>query len=291
MEKVAGVRGIVASDCQTTLQDGVSQPIVLSSLVAMSVAKPDSTCWLVDVCRRATSAIAFLFTLAPLAVLAQATPPPPLREATAELAYVGTSGNSSTQSIGLNGEYIYRPDEWVATTKAVYVRNQSEGELKAESFDLTFKASRIMNPRLSAFGRYEFQHDRFAGIEARNAVEAGLAFVMVDAAPHSLTLDASLGYAHESRVSSPDLSDPIAAAGGLYRLKLSDAVDVSDDARFSVALSNGNDWRFANVAAINSKLNKVLALKVSNTLRYVHAPAPTFQTTDRITAVALVAKF
>lgn len=237
--------------------------------------------------------IFFGVTLLPVAAAAQAPPPPPppLREATAEFAYVGTSGNSSTESIGLGGEYIYRPDLWTISTKAAYVRNKSEEELKAESFDLIFKASRALNPRLSAFGRYGFLHDRFAGIEARNVIEGGLSYALVNAAPHSLVVDGSLGYAHESRTVPPDLSDPTAAAGSLYRLKISEAVDFSNDSRFGVALSNGDDWRFANIASLTSKLNRILSLKVSNTVRYVHAPPPTFQTTDTITAIALVAKF
>lgn len=233
--------------------------------------------------------------LVPAVTLAQAPagppPPPPVREATAEFAYVGTSGNASTTSIGLGGEYIYRPDPWTISSKANYVRNESEGDLKAESIEFAVKAARTLKPRLSAFGRYGFLHDNFAGIEARNVVEGGLSYVLVNTAPHLLTVDGSLGYAHESRVVPPDLSDPTLATGGLYKLKLSDAVDLSDDARFSVALSNGDDWRVANIAAVSSKLNNFLQLKFSNTVRYVHAPAPTFKTTDTITAVALVAKF
>ena len=244
---------------------------------------------------RVLSSIAVLIALMPMPALAQAPaaapPPPPVREGTAEFAYVGTSGNSSTTSIGLGGEYIYRPDQWTISSKAAYVRNESEDELKAESLEFVLKAARAIKPRLSAFGRYGFLHDRFAGIEARNIVEAGLSYVLVNAAPHSLTVDGSFGYAHESRVIPPDLSNPTAAAGGVYKLKLSDAVDLSDDVRFTVALSNSTDWRLGNVAAMNSKLNRVLSLKFSNTVRYVHAPAPTFQTTDTITAVALVAKF
>ena len=191
----------------------------------------------------------------------------------------------------MGGEYIYRPDQWTFRTKAAYVQNESQGELSAESFDALFKAERTLGPRLSAFGRYGFLHDRFAGIEARNIIEGGLSYLVVNAAPQTLTMDASFGYAHESRVDPPDLSDPLLAIGAVYRLKLSEAVDFSDDARFSVAVSNGDDWRFANIAALNSKLNSFLSLKVSNTVRYVHAPSPNFQTTDTITAIALVAKF
>jgi putative salt-induced outer membrane protein YdiY len=235
--------------------------------------------------------MAFVVTLVPVAARAQAPAPPPLHEGTAELSYVGTSGNSATESIGLGGEYIYRPDPWTFDAKTNYVRNKSEEELKAESFDFVFKASRALNPRLSAFGRYGFLHDQFAGIEARNIIEAGLSYALVTTAPHSLVVDGSFGYAHESRTVPPDLSDPTAAVGALYKLKLSEAVDFSDDARVGVALSNSDDWRFANIASLTSKLNRILSLKVSNTVRYVHAPPLTFQTTDTITAVALVAKF
>jgi putative salt-induced outer membrane protein YdiY len=246
--------------------------------------------------RRILSSMAFVISLSPVASQAQAPaatpPPPPRREATAEFAYVGTNGNSSTTSIGLGGQYIYRPEEWTLTTKAAYVKNESQGVLSAESVDALFKAERALGPRLSTFARYGFLHDLFAGIEARNIIEGGLNYLLVNAAPQTLNVDASFGYAHESRIDPPDLSDPLFATGAVYRLKLSEVVDLNDDARFSVALSDGgDDWRFANIASVNSKLNSFLSLKFSNTIRYVHAPAPTFKTTDTITAVALVAKF
>src|SRR5262245_32895545 len=121
--------------------------------------------------RRLLSCISIaVFSMLPSVARAQAPatppPPPPPQEGTAEFAYVGTSGNSATTSIGLGGQYIVRPDQWTLTTKAAYVRNESDEELKAESFDLIFKAARPLTPRLSAFGRYGYLHDRFAGIES-----------------------------------------------------------------------------------------------------------------------------
>jgi putative salt-induced outer membrane protein len=221
----------------------------------------------------------------------QPPPPPPPREGTAEFAFVGTSGNSSTQSIGLGGDVTFRPAPWTFNAKAAYVRNESEDVLKAESVDFAFKAARAINPRLSAFGRYGFLHDRFAGIDARNTIEGGLSYIAVNTPPHLLTVDASLGYAHESRLQGDNLSNPLFATGALYKLKLSDAVVVSDDLRLVFSLSNGDDWRTSNIAAVTSKLTTILSLKVSNTVRYVNAPVPGFQTTDTITAIALVAKF
>ena len=243
-------------------------------------------------------AIGFLF-FAPRGAYGQpaaqppATPPgpPPLREGTINFAFVGTSGNSSTQSIGLGGDFAYRPAPWTFTTKVAYVRNESESLLKAESFDGSFKLERAVTARLSVFGRYAFLHDEFAGIDQRHGIEGGLSYLLINVAPHTLTVDGSLGYAHESRVVGPDLSNPTAAAGTLYKLKLSDTVEVSEDARFVASLSQGDDWRVANIAAVTSKLASILSLKVSNTIRYVHTPVPGFEPTDTITAIALVAKF
>ena len=37
-------------------------------------------------------------------------PPPPLHEGSADISFVGTSGNSSSDSLGLGGQFIHRPD-------------------------------------------------------------------------------------------------------------------------------------------------------------------------------------
>ena len=94
----------------------------------------------------------------PLPALAQAPaaaappPPPPKQEGTAEFAFVGTTGNASTQTIGLNGQFIVRPEQWVITNRAAFIRNESESELTAQSFGYLFRAARSLSPRLSAFG-------------------------------------------------------------------------------------------------------------------------------------------
>src|SRR5947207_1327325 len=152
------------------------------------------------------------FAGAQTAAASTASPPPP-HEGSAEFAFVGTTGNSSTESIGLGGELIDRPGPWELSAKVAYVRNESESELKAESISLTTKAARALTMRLATFGRYVYLHDRFAGIEGRNGVEGGLAYVLVDAAPHKLTVDGGVGYAHGGRVSAAAL--PSATLPGL----------------------------------------------------------------------------
>jgi putative salt-induced outer membrane protein len=218
-------------------------------------------------------------------------PPPPEREGTAEFAFVGTTGNSSTQAIGIGGELIFRPSPWESRTKVAYVRNESEDELKAQSFVLTTRVQRALKPRLSAYGQYGYQRDRFAGIVNRNVIDGGLSYVALEEGPHKLIVDGGFGYAHEQRVVGNNLSTATFTTGGLYTLKISSTADLSEEGRFVFSLSDGADWRYGNAFALTAKLTTLFSLKASNTLRYVHQPVQGFKTTDDITSVALVAKF
>jgi putative salt-induced outer membrane protein len=223
---------------------------------------------------------------------AQAPPlPPPEREGSAEFAFVGTTGNSSTQTIGLGGELIYRPSPWETKLKVSYVRNEAQDQLKAQAFLLAFRAQRPIKARLAGYGQYGYQRDRFAGNLDRNTIEGGVAYSWIEQAPHKLIVDGALGYANEQRLLGDSLSTATLGAGGIYTLKISETSDLSEDGHFVFALSEGRDWRYANALALTAKVTTIFALKVSNTIRYVNLPVTGFKSTDAITAIALVAKF
>jgi putative salt-induced outer membrane protein YdiY len=77
----------------------------------------------------------------------------------------------------------------VFTTKAAFVRNESEDELKAEAFRGSFRAPRTITDRLSAFGEYGYLRDTFSGIEHRNAIDGGLQYALVKREPHLLNIE------------------------------------------------------------------------------------------------------
>lgn len=220
-----------------------------------------------------------------------APPPPPRQEGSAELAFVATSGNSDTQNFGIGGDLTTRPDPWMFRFRVGYIRNESAGLETAESFMTLFRASRKVSDRLALYGQYDYLRDLFAGIEHRNALEGGLSFLAVDNAVQRLRLDAGLGYSNEQRVVGEDISTAIGSLGAGYRLKISDSAELTDEGRFVFSLSNGEDWRFDNVAALSARLTTIFSLKASYTIRYNNAPAPTYDKTDTIAALALVAKF
>jgi putative salt-induced outer membrane protein len=218
-------------------------------------------------------------------------PPPPKTEGSAEFAFVGTTGNTSTQTIGLGGVFIYRPSPWETKLNVSYVRSKAENVLSAQAFALTFRAQRPIGPRLSGYGQYGYQQNKFAGILDRHVVEAGLAYSLIEKAPHKLVVDAGLGYANEKRLQGTKLSTAILGAGGVYTWKISGTSELSEDGHFVFSLSNRSDWRYANALALTAKVTTAISLKLSHGIRYVNQPALGFKKTDALTSIALVAKF
>jgi len=240
-------------------------------------------------------ALAVALALLPAAAAAQdppkEPPPPPLFEGTVDFSFVSTTGNSSTQSIGVSGDTTYRPDGWEIRNKAAFVRAKTDEELSAQSLVYLFRAARKITPRLSGYGQFDYTRDRFAGIEHRNAVLGGLEYLLYNTAPHDLKILGGAGYVNEQRLSGDDVSTGALDAGWAYKLKVSETAEFTDDFRWGLSFYESSDWRIGHVAALTTRVHSILSLKVSHTTRFVNFPPPGFEKTDTITAVALVAKF
>jgi putative salt-induced outer membrane protein YdiY len=221
----------------------------------------------------------------------QPPPPPPRREGTAEFAFVGTTGNSDSQTLGVAGEFIVRPDLWVVKNRASFVRNKSEDVLTVEQFGYLFRVERILNPRTSAFGEYTYFRDEFAGFDHRNQLLGGISYKVIDLPEHLFFVDGGLGYLNEKRLTGDDISTATYALGAGYRWKLSETSEFSDEVRFTGGFDDAANWRVAQTASLTARINTLLSLKLSNLIRFTNLPAPGFEGTDTTTSVALVAKF
>jgi putative salt-induced outer membrane protein len=230
---------------------------------------------------------------APWLVAQAPAPPPPLpfREGTVEASFVGTTGNSTTQSIGYGSELILRPAPWATRFKANYVRNKVGGVKSAEAFTGLARGERKFVERASFFAQYAFLADKFAGTNSRHTADAGISGQLIQREFHVLSADVSGGYSTDKRVAGSGVSTAIASVGSLYKWKVSPSADFAEEIRVVVAVPGGGDWRSSNTASIAAKISTLLSLKVANTVRYVNLPVAGFNTTDVITSIAIVAKF
>jgi putative salt-induced outer membrane protein YdiY len=215
--------------------------------------------------------------------------PPPRLEASAQVTFVGTSGNASSQSLGVGGDLIWRPDPWTYSAKAIFAQNESDEELTARSLAATFRAARALNDRWLGYGQYDFLRDVFAGVEQRHVIEGGLSYLALREAPHRLRFDMGLGYLYE-RLPDEHFDSATLSLGAAYRYLISAASEFIYEPRFLLPFVDTDEWKFNQDTAVTVALNTILSLKVAHTLRYSAEPPPGFETTDTIMAVSLVAK-
>lgn len=218
-------------------------------------------------------------------------PPPPTHEQTFEAAYVGVTGNASSNTFGLGADLVSRPDSWLVRNKVSFVRNESNDVLVANALDFTSRAQHTLTPRVSAFGEYGFFRDRFAGVGSRHSATGGVVVKVVDSARQVLNLDAGIGYVNESRLTGEDISSASYLAGTGYKLAITETAELVDDLRLSGIFAESGNWRLDHTIALTTRIAAGLSLKVSHAVRYANSPPPGFRKTDAIMSVALVARF
>ncbi len=192
----------------------------------------------------------------PPAAPAPPRPPPPKVEGSGEFAFVNTTGNAQSTSIGLRGEVIYRPAPWLLKTRAGFVRLESDEALEAQSFVFLFRTERELTPRMSLYGQYDYLRDLFAGIEHKNVVSGGVSYKLVDAPRQKLVVDGGLGVSSEQRLVGEDVTAAVLLGGVGYLFKVSETAEVTEDIRYEQSLDDGGQWRLDNTLALVAKIKR-----------------------------------
>jgi putative salt-induced outer membrane protein len=244
---------------------------------------------------RAVAWITVCAALIPATLVAQQpTPPeevPPRLEGDAQATLLATTGNSSSQALGVGGRVVWRPLPWRLEGKAAFAQTETDEVLSARSTVAMFRADRLLSPRMSVYGQYDFLRDLFAGIEQRNSITGGIAYRVLATAPHLLTVDGGIGFEHESRLAEESEDRGIATGGLEYRWAISETSELVEELRYIQAFEAIDDFKLNQSIGLTAALTSVLSLKFANIVRYVNEPVPGFESTDTITSVALVLKF
>jgi putative salt-induced outer membrane protein YdiY len=218
--------------------------------------------------------------------------PPPGWSGQASLSFVDAAGNSSARTLGLEGQVIYHPALWTATEHALFARSTTDDVLSAESLTNDFTAERQLTERLSAYGRFDYLRNQFAGIDHRIATDGGLGYALLPAGgSQALSVTAGLGYSREADLAGFTQSFGTDNAGVSYAWTLSKTSKITDDAKYTGSLAEAGNWRLQNTAAVTAALNARFALKLSHRLDFVNEPVPGFGQTDQLTSASLVVSF
>jgi putative salt-induced outer membrane protein YdiY len=212
--------------------------------------------------------------------------PPPKVEASADLSFVKTGGNSTTESLGLSGSMTYRPGPLVIELRGQGIRSRSDDVLNAESVSFTTRGSRQIHPKIAVFGQHDYLHDPFTGLGDEHFLTAGVAVTFFDDDEQTLKVDVSAGRNNQAGPRSKP------GAGGIlgvsYRWAFGVSSDLTQDTRWLVSFSQADARRLESNTALTVGMTSVLSLRLSFALRRQQTPRPQFRQTDTTTSTAIV---
>jgi putative salt-induced outer membrane protein len=207
------------------------------------------------------------------------------------LAYVATSGNSDSSSLGLGLKMERVPDPWGLSFEAKFDRAESDDELTAERYFAGIKGLRTLNERWSLFAGLSAEKDEFAGYELLALLEFGATYKALMGPKHLLDFDIGVTYTDESRVEpEPDVDYLGALLGLSYEWKISDNASFTERLIYYPNFDESNDWRLSSDTGVQAALSERLALKLSYEVRYRNRPIGDNDDTDTATKVSVVLK-
>ncbi len=244
--------------------------------------------------KRTVIVAGLILTLGALPLLAQETEEEeePLWEGSLGLAWVATSGNTDTSTLGLDFALDRRPEPWGLEFAARGNRAEDGGAKTAENYLVSGRAVRKLSERWEAFGGLAWARDPFAGFDSQTVASAGATYTAVESKRQLLKLDAGLAYTWEDRV--PPAED-VNFAGGLLGLswewKLGASSKLTERLVFLPNFDDTDDWRLTSLTAVESSINEWLALRFGFDLRFRNQPIDDADSTDTTSTASVVFNF
>jgi putative salt-induced outer membrane protein len=217
-----------------------------------------------------------------------------------ELAYVFTSGNSESSTLGFKNDFQRVWDRNTLTVKAgalkvestkfsrsgvvdpggVAIVTEELTEKTAENYFLNARYERKISERFFWYVGAGWDRDRFAGIEDRYIGEAGAGnqWVATDAMKwktyYAATYTDQTDVARDP-VTGEQFSDSFAGArlGSDFFWKFTPSAEYQNVTDFYYNFDDSDDWRGDMLNSLSVALNRVLALKASLLWKYRNQPA------------------
>lgn len=223
---------------------------------------------------------------------AQAPPPPPKPWSYAlAFSYLGTTGNTDTQTFGTEFTFKRLPEPWGIEGGVSYLRGEQNGDLTAERTKVAVKGMRAFGVHWEYFVGASWEQDKFSGFDSRITLATGATYKALTGPKNELAFDLGLSWTDEEYV----YEDSDSFVGGFLALRY--AHNWTPKSKFLQRLlyipnfEEGSAWRGESETAVLAALTDRLALKGSFLLRYDNEPPPGFEETDTTTALSIVFSF
>ncbi len=208
------------------------------------------------------------------------------------LSYLATSGNSDTQTFGLDFKAERRPEPWGLEVIGAFNRGEENRILTAERYYLSGRGKRALGERWEYFAGLSGEQDEFAGFTLRALIETGLVYKVRLGPTHKLSVDGGLAWTDENRVEpEPDVDFLGGVAGVAYEWTISETASLTQRLVYYPNFDDTSDWRLTSDTAVQAAISSRFAVKFGYELRYRNQPIGDSDDTDTTTKASLVWSF
>lgn len=208
-------------------------------------------------------------------------------EATAELGYIKTTGNSETETLNakFKGETGY--NKWTHQLELEALKSVSNDVRSAEKYRIEVQSDYDLGERMYAFGNANWENDNFSGLNYQASVASGLGYKVIKNDEMKLNLELAPGYRITEDESNNTEEDAIVRAAETFSWNLSETSTFDQYLKVEAGDSN-TETRFG--LALTSKVAGDLSMKISHDITHNSDVPAGSDKTDRETAITLVYK-
>jgi len=202
------------------------------------------------------------------------------------------AGNSDTASTGVDFVAHRRGEIWQNSNRPPpRSATNSNDETTAERYLGSLRGQRKLTPIIGLTTGIKLERDRFAGLDARSILDAGLSWALVHHPEWTLDGLTSIAWLHESRTTDIDVNDPIGVFQLLSRVPFGAAGDTTQRFTYYPDFKTTAAYRSEAEITAQAAMSTHLALKIGYLLRYSHDPVPGFKKTDNTTTASVVVRW
>jgi putative salt-induced outer membrane protein YdiY len=203
-------------------------------------------------------------------------------------SYLATTGNSSSQTGGLDLLYKHSFDPWGLEVAANYLRAEQNGAVTAKKLFAGVRGTRMLNQDFSLFASASVLQDTFAGLDPRILAAAGVTYAFLKGPEHELAFDVGLTWTRDKLVGDGSTSYVGGIAAARYGWNITKTSKFTEHLAFYPSFQQGSNWRIESTTGLQAAVSSTVALKLAYAFRYANRPVAGFGKTDTQTTATLV---
>lgn len=206
----------------------------------------------------------------------------------AELGFVKTTGNTTTEALHLKLAIDNQREEWLHSFKLESAKNSDSLGVTAKRYLIAIKSQYDLTQFSYLFGKIQYQDDRFSGYKYQASEVVGYGQKLINRDSFKLNAEAGMGVRQNKFDSGISETEIVFLLASDFDWRISKTASLTED----ITVEVGEERTISkSVTALKTQINNSLSSKISYTIRTASEVPVGTEKTDTELAVTLVYTF